>query len=75
MIEDLCLGKANKLLKPVGMPSPNRTAPISTRAGLDCEQSCKPSELLSYTQTNTSKFKYEQKGIYDQIIHCVNNHV
>ncbi|XP_065572469.1 uncharacterized protein LOC136034899 [Artemia franciscana] len=30
MIEDLCLFMANELLKHLGMPSPNRTAAIST---------------------------------------------
>ena len=62
MIEDLCLPMANKLLKHLGMPSPNLTAAIST---------C----VLSYIQTNTSKLTSEQKGIYDQIMHCVDNEV
>ena len=39
MIENLCLSMANKLLKHLGMPSPNRTAGISTCVDLDHEQS------------------------------------
>ena len=60
----------NKLLKHLGMPSPNRTAAISTCVELDREQSYNTIDLLSYVQTNISKLTSEQKGIYDQIIHC-----
>ena len=48
MIEDLCLSIANKLLKHLGMPSPNRTASISTCVEWDREQSYNTIDLLSY---------------------------
>ena len=35
MIEDLCLSMANKLLKHLGMTSPNRTCAISTCVELE----------------------------------------
>ena len=38
LIEDLCLSMANKLLKHLGMRSPNLTAAISTCIELDREQ-------------------------------------
>ena len=50
MIEDVCLSMANKLPKHLGMPSPNRTAAISTCVELDCEQSYNTIDLLSYVQ-------------------------
>ena len=71
MIEDLCFSMANKLLKHLGMPSPNRTAEISTLVELDREQSYNTIDLLTYIQTNISKLTSEPKGIYDQIMHCV----
>ena len=46
--EDLCLSMANKLLKHLGMPSPNRTAAISTCVELDREQSYNTIDLLTY---------------------------
>ena len=48
MIEDLCLSIANKLLKHLGMSSPNRTASISPCVEWDREQSYNPIDLLSY---------------------------
>ena len=48
MIENLCLSIADKLLKHLGMPSPNRTASISTCAEWDREQSYNTIDLLSY---------------------------
>ena len=48
MIEDLRLSIANKLLKHLGMPSPNCTASISTCVEWDCEQSYNTIDLLSY---------------------------
>ena len=48
MIEDLCLSIANKLLKHLGTPSPNRTAPISTCVEWDRERSYNTIDLLPY---------------------------
>ena len=39
IIEDLCVCMANKPLQDLGMPSPNRTAAVSTCVELDREQS------------------------------------
>ena len=75
MTEDLCLSMANKLLKHLGMLSPNLTAAISTCLESDREQSYNTIDLLSYVQTNVSKLTSEQKGICDQIMHCVDNQV
>ena len=75
IIEDLCLCMANKPLQDLGMPSPNRTAAVSTCLELDREQSYNTSGLLSYVQNNISKLTSEQKDIYAKIIHCVDNYV
>ena len=48
MIEDLCWSVANKLLKHLEIPSPNRTASISTCLEWDLEQSYNTIDLLSY---------------------------
>ena len=48
MIEDSFLSIANKLLKHLGMPSPNRIASISTSVEWDREQSYKTIDLMSY---------------------------
>ena len=48
MIEDLYLSIANKLLKHMGMPPPNRTASISTCVEWDHDQSYNTIDLLSY---------------------------
>ena len=53
-----------------GMPSPNRTAAVSTCVELDREQSYSTS-----VQNNISKSKSEQKDIYNKIIHCVDINV
>ena len=50
MIEDLCLSIANKLLKHLGMPSPNRTTSISTCVEWDRKQSYNTIDLLSYVK-------------------------
>ena len=55
------------------MPSPNRTAAISTCVELDRKQSYNTIYLLSYVKTNIYKLTSEQKGIYDEIMHCVDN--
>ena len=75
IIEDLCLCMANKPLQNFGMPSPNRNAAVWTCVELDGEQSYSTSDLLSYVQNNISKLTSEQKGIYDKIMHCVDNNV
>ena len=75
IIEDLCVCMANKPLQDLGMPSPNRTAAVSTCVELDREQSYSTSDLLSYVQNNISKLTSEQKDIYDTIMHCVDNNV
>ena len=75
MIEDLWLSMANKLFNHLGMPSLNRTAAISKCVELDREQSYNTIDLLSYVQTNISKLTSQQKGIYDQIMHCVDYQV
>ncbi|XP_065570408.1 uncharacterized protein LOC136033577 [Artemia franciscana] len=67
MIEDLCSSMQNKLLKYLGMPTPNRIAAISTCVDLYTI------DLLSYVQTNIPKLTFKQKGIYDQIMDCVDN--
>ena len=61
LIEDLCVCMANKPLQDLGMPSPNRTAAISTRVELNREQSYSTSDLLLYVQINISKLTSEQK--------------
>ena len=66
---------ANKSLQDLGMPSPNRTAAVSTFVELDREQSYNTSDLLSYIQNNISKLMSEQKDIYDKIKHCIDNNV
>ena len=72
MIEDLCLSIANKLLKHLGMPSPNRTACISTCVEWDREQSYNTIDLLSYvtdretgTQRNINDDRDTQREITD----------
>ena len=75
IIEDLCICMANKPLQDLEMPSPNRTAAVSTFVELDREQRYSTSDLLSYVQNNISKLKLEQKDIYDTIMHCVDNNV
>ena len=75
IIEDLCLCMANKPLRDLGMPSPNRTTAVSTCIELYREKSYNTSDLLSYAQNNISKLTSEQKDIYDRIIHCVDNNV
>ena len=76
IIEDLCVCMANKPFQDLGMPSPNRTAAVSTCVELDREQSYNTIDLLSYVKKNNiSKLTSEQKDIYDTIIHCVNNSV
>ena len=75
IIEDLCVCMANKPLQDLGMPSPNRTAAVSTCVELDREQIYSTSDLLSYAQNNISKLTSEQKDIYDTIMHCVDNNV
>ena len=75
IIEDLCVCMANKPLQDLGMPSPNRTAAVSTCVELDREQSYSTSDLLSYVQNNISKLTSEQKDIYDTIMHCDDNNV
>ena len=56
MIEDFYLSIAYKLLKHLGMPSPNRTASISTCVEWDREQSYTTIDLLSYaTDWDTGK--------------------
>ena len=59
MNEDLCFCIANKLLKHLGIPSPNRTAAISTCVDLDREQCFDSIDLLSYIKTNISKLTSE----------------
>ena len=49
MIEDFCLSIAKKLPKHLGMPSPNRTASISTCVEWDREQSYN-TQMTSGTQ-------------------------
>ena len=46
IIEILCLCMANKPLQDLGMPSPNRTAAVSTCVELDHEQSYSTSDCL-----------------------------
>jgi len=48
IIEDLSLSIANKLLKHLGMSSPNRTTSISTCVQWDREQSHNTIDILSY---------------------------
>ena len=50
IIEDLCVCMANKPLKDLGMPSPNRNAAVLTCVELDREQSYTTSDLLSYVK-------------------------
>ena len=57
MIEDMCLYIANKLLKHLGMPSPNRTATISKCAEWDREQSYNTIDLLSYVTDRDTRTK------------------
>ena len=52
MIENLCLCKANKLLKHLRMPLPNRTAAISTCVELGPQQSYNAIDLLMYIKTD-----------------------
>ena len=75
MIEDLCLEIANKVLKQLGMSSPNRSAAASFDVEFRREQNYNTSDLLSYVQSNIPKITLEQKGIYDQIMQTVNNGV
>ena len=64
---------ANKPLQDLGMPSPNRTAAVSTCVELDREQCYNTSDLLSSVQNNISKLTSEQKDIYDTIMYSVDN--
>ncbi|VDK84545.1 unnamed protein product [Onchocerca ochengi] len=75
MIENLYLQIANKVLNQLGMPSPNRSVAASFDVELRREQSYNTADLLSYVQSHIPKLKFEQKGIYDQIMQTVNTGV
>ena len=62
----------NKPLQDLGMPSPNRTAAVSTCVELDCEQS---SVRVIYCRMYISKLTSEQKDIYNTIMHCIDNNI
>ena len=47
IIEDLCVCMANKPLQDLGMPSPNRTATVSTCVELNRERSYSSFEIAS----------------------------
>ena len=59
ILKDLCVCIANKPLHDLVMPSPNRTAPVSTCVELDREQSYCTNDLLSYVQNNISELTSE----------------
>ncbi|GFS97781.1 ATP-dependent DNA helicase [Trichonephila clavipes] len=74
-IEDKCLTIANKVLIQLGMPAPTRVEIGSFDVDLRREQSYIISDFQLYVQSNIPKLTCEQKGIYDRIMHMINDGV
>ena len=73
--EDKCLAIANKVLGQLGMPSPTWAATASFDGDLSHGHSYNTGDLQSYIQSNITKLMREEKGIYDCIMHMINNGV
>ena len=57
------------------MPSPTRAATASFDVNLSRERSYNTGDLRSYIQSNIPKLTHEQKGIYDRIMHMIDEGV
>ena len=74
-IEDKCLAIANKVLSQRGMQSPTRLATASFDVDFSREHSYNTGYLQSYVQSNIPKLMREQNGIYDRIMHMIDEGV